>query len=85
MIATNIVKRMGGGDPEYSVRQFFKAQNVSESDVLSDMEFSIMFSGKFSSLPQRDLDQAFNSLNLDMDGFVHVRDLIEVLLSYSSP
>ena len=43
-----------------------------------------MFSGKFSNLSQQDLDQAFNSLNLDMDGFVHVHDIIEVLLSYSS-
>jgi hypothetical protein len=41
-----------------------------------------MFSGKFSTLSKLDLDSAFNSLNLDMDGFVPVNDLIQVLLSY---
>lgn len=35
-----------------------------------------MFSGKFASIVSQDLEQAFNSLNIDLDGFIRVSDLI---------
>ena len=48
------------------------------------MEFIQTFSGrKFpSSLANEDLEMAFDSMNLDKDGFILVRDLIDVLESY---
>jgi hypothetical protein len=30
------------------------------------------------------LDQAFKSLNVDTDGFVQIKDLVDLLLSYVS-
>lgn len=84
MIAGNVIKRMGGASPQESIRQFFRASNVNENGQVGELEFSELFSGKIPGLTQHDLDQAFRSLDIEMDGFVSVRDLIEVLHSYAS-
>lgn len=42
-----------------------------------------MFSGKITNIARNDLEQAFKSLDIELDGFIKVRDLIEVLFSYS--
>lgn len=75
---------MIGGGPKESLKAFFKQKEFDESDAVSDIDFCQMFSGKFSGLSKKELEQAFNSLNIDMDGFIQLRDLMQVLESYMS-
>ena len=67
---------MGSLPPGEAIRQFFKAQGIREGDELSDRDFSQMFSGNFGSISASDLEQAFNSINIDLDGFIKVSDLV---------
>jgi hypothetical protein len=39
VIATSIFNKMGT-TPAESIKQYFKAQSLSESDILSELEFS---------------------------------------------
>ncbi|CDW83096.1 cysteine protease family c02 [Stylonychia lemnae] len=83
IIAGNIIRRMGGLQPHDAIRQFFRAQNIRENDSLSEVDFNNLFSGKFEQITKFQLEQAFKSLDVELDGFIQVSDLIDVLASYN--
>ncbi len=47
---------MGGVSASESMRQFFRASNISESGQIGEMEFSELFSGRIAGVTQFDLD-----------------------------
>ena len=63
--------------------QYLKAYNVGPAMMISEIDFSNAFGkGKFKGLQERDIEAAFNSFRLDIDGFAKADDLIDRLHQY---
>ncbi len=74
-----------GSSPLDSLKQFFRAQSLNELNNIAELEFYQIFHRVApEGLPQSVFNQAFQSLNLDSDGFAIVQDIITVLASYVS-